>query len=82
MGEPSCTRPRTSTCWSCAQATRTSLGRNPVESLIAFLWDIGLEVGHSVRTVSECVEEAAKDVTVATNLMEARLVCGEIVIVR
>ena len=51
--------------------------KQSVERLIAFLWDIGLEVGHSVRTVSECVEEAAKDVTVATNLMEARLVCGK-----
>ena len=47
-----------------------------VKSLLAFLWDIGLAVGNSVRTVRECVNEARRDVTVATNLMEGRLVCG------
>nr|WP_242482148.1 [protein-PII] uridylyltransferase [Thiocystis violacea] len=48
----------------------------PLEHLIVFLWDIGLEVGHSVRTVEDCVREASGDVTVMTNLMEARLLCG------
>src|SRR3954471_14806040 len=47
-----------------------------VEKLIGALWDSGLEPGSSVRTVSECVEEAAKDVTVDTSLMEARHVAG------
>lgn len=47
-----------------------------IERFIAFLWDIGLEVGHSVRTLDECVHEAARDVTVATNLMEARRIAG------
>jgi [protein-PII] uridylyltransferase len=50
---------------------------NPkLESLLVFLWDIGLEVGHSVRTVAECIEQALADVTVVTNLMEARLLAG------
>ena len=40
------------------------------------LWDIGLEIGHSVRTVSECIDVAATDVTVQTNLLEARLLAG------
>jgi [protein-PII] uridylyltransferase len=48
-----------------------------IEALIGFLWDIGLEVGHSVRTVAECAEEASGDVTVMTNLIESRLVAGE-----
>ncbi|OGS98838.1 MAG: [protein-PII] uridylyltransferase [Gallionellales bacterium RIFCSPLOWO2_12_FULL_59_22] len=43
--------------------------------LIGMLWDIGLEAGHSVRTVAQCVEASA-DVTVQTNLLEARLLCG------
>ena len=47
-----------------------------IEEFIHTLWDIGIEPGHSVRTVSECVEEAAKDVTVDTSLIESRLVAG------
>jgi [protein-PII] uridylyltransferase len=51
--------------------------RSQVERLIAFLWDIGLEVGHSVRTVAECVQESAADVSVMTTLLEARLLDGD-----
>jgi len=48
----------------------------PIESLVMLLWDIGLEVGHSVRSLEQCVEEAA-DLTIATNLMESRLLAGQ-----
>ncbi|HEX6735747.1 MAG TPA: [protein-PII] uridylyltransferase [Azonexus sp.] len=44
-----------------------------LERLVGHFWDIGLEIGHSVRTVSECVEEAGRDITVQTALLEARL---------
>ncbi len=47
-----------------------------VERFVTACWDIGLEVGSSVRTVAECLAESSRDVTVQTALLEARLVCG------
>ena len=49
-----------------------------IESMIGLLWDIGLNVGHSVRTLDECVNEANQDVTVQTNLLESRLLIGDL----
>jgi [protein-PII] uridylyltransferase len=51
-------------------------GGAAVERLVTFLWDIGLEVGHSVRTVAECAEESVGNVSVMTTLIEARLLAG------
>lgn len=47
-----------------------------LEQLVGHFWDIGLEIGHSVRTVQECLDEAARDITVQTALLEARLLTG------
>ncbi|MGA8147368.1 MAG: [protein-PII] uridylyltransferase [Gallionellaceae bacterium] len=46
-----------------------------LQKLVGLLWDIGLEVGHSIRTVGDCMA-ASSDVTVQTNLLEARLITG------
>jgi [protein-PII] uridylyltransferase len=47
-----------------------------IEAFLMLLWDVGLEVGHSVRTPDDCYEQAQADITVATNMMEARLITG------
>ncbi|MBP8175600.1 MAG: [protein-PII] uridylyltransferase, partial [Sphaerotilus sp.] len=50
--------------------------RAGIEAFITACWDIGLEIGSSVRTVDECVAEAQADVTVQTAMLEARFLCG------
>jgi [protein-PII] uridylyltransferase len=47
-----------------------------LEKFLTFLWDIGLEVGHSVRTIDDCQRESLADISVATTLLEARLLAG------
>jgi len=51
--------------------------RGALEQFSAFCWDIGLEIGSSARTVEDCVQQAAGDITIMTNLMEARLLAGD-----
>ncbi len=47
-----------------------------LEGFIGACWDLGLEIGSSVRTIADCVDEASKDVTVQTSLLECRLIAG------
>ena len=47
-----------------------------LEQLISFFWDIGLEIGHSVRTIEDCLNEAKNDLTIQTALVEARFLAG------
>ncbi len=47
-----------------------------ISSFITQLWDIKLDIGHSVRSIKECLKQAVKEVTVATNLMEMRQIAG------
>jgi [protein-PII] uridylyltransferase len=50
--------------------------KSQIERFIGACWDTGLEIGSSVRTVDECVQESSADITVQTSLLEARLICG------
>ena len=47
-----------------------------LQQFITLLWDIGLDLGQSVRTVNECIDEASKDITIISNLMESRFITG------
>ena len=47
-----------------------------ISQFITLMWDIKFDVGHSVRTIEETIEIGFKDITVATNLMESRLLSG------
>jgi [protein-PII] uridylyltransferase len=52
--------------------------KEKLSSFLTFLWDSGLDVGHSVRSVKEAVTEAKKDITVISSILEARAICGNI----
>lgn len=47
-----------------------------ISSFLTLLWDIGLEIGQSVRSIKQCKQEAVADITVATALMESRTLAG------
>ena len=54
----------------------THRGEQVVEYMLYVLWDLGLKVGHSTRSVDECLRQARRDLTVRTALLEARYVWG------
>jgi [protein-PII] uridylyltransferase len=47
-----------------------------IEKFLMLLWDMGLDIGHAVRTLDDCEREAAGEITIATNLMESRHLIG------
>ncbi len=47
-----------------------------VSQLVSYCWDVGLEIGHAVRNLDECIQEASNDVTVQTSLLESRWLAG------
>jgi len=53
-------------------------GESALSTFLAALWDAGLEIGHSARSVAQCHEQAATDLSVATTLMESRLIDGPV----
>lgn len=50
--------------------------RSAAERLVTAFWDIGLDAGHSIRSVSECITQAQTDLTIASALLESRWICG------
>jgi len=60
-----------------AQALAQAANEEKITTLVGMLWDIGLDIGHSVRTVAECLSESARDITIQTSLLEARYLIGD-----
>ncbi len=58
------------------QEDGTDAMRATIEGFITACWDIGVEIGSAVRTIDECVDEAQRDVTVRTAMLESRIVFG------
>jgi [protein-PII] uridylyltransferase len=61
---------------SAANAAEDPALQGALSAFITACWDIGLEIGSSVRTIDDCIAEARKDVTVQTALLESRYLCG------
>ena len=55
---------------------RAKTRSDEISAFVRFLWDLKLDIGHSVRTVRDCVREAARDITVITSLHERRRLTG------
>ncbi len=49
---------------------------NVIELILYILWDLGYTVGHSTRTINECIEKSRSDLTISTSLLEKRFVAG------
>jgi [protein-PII] uridylyltransferase len=56
---------------------QTAWGESVVEYILYMLWDLGQKVGHSTRTLDDCVRLSKTDMTIRTALLEARPICGE-----
>jgi [protein-PII] uridylyltransferase len=53
------------------------LHKQSIQNFLTLMWDIGLDVGHSVRSLNECQLQARADITIATTLMESRTIIGD-----
>jgi [protein-PII] uridylyltransferase len=56
---------------------QTAWGESVVECMLYPLWDLKLKVGHSTRSIDECIREAKGDLTTRTALLEARYLAGD-----
>ena len=56
---------------------QTPWGEQVIESMLYALWDLGLKIGQSTRSLDETIRQAKADVTIRTSLLEARYVAGD-----
>ncbi len=56
---------------------QTAWAEQVIESMLYTLWDLGLKVGHSSRSLDEMIRMAREDLTIRTALLEARYVWGD-----
>ncbi len=54
----------------------TPWAESVIETMLYMLWDLKLKVGHSSRTVKDCLRLGREDVTIRTALLEHRYICG------
>lgn len=64
------------------QAVSTPWSESVAEAMLYVLWDLGLKVGHSTRTIEECIRTGREDLTIRTALLESRLIAGDEAIFR
>ena len=57
-------------------AKRPQAVKEDIAAFVRLLWDLRLDIGHSVRTLADCKRESARDVVVATTMMERRRLAG------
>ena len=55
---------------------QTDWAKNIVESILYILWDLKFKVGHSSRTIADCVQLGLDDFTIRTSMLEQRYLCG------
>ena len=55
---------------------QTSWTENVIESILYILWDLKFKVGHSSRTMNDCIQLSLDDLTIRTSLLEKRFLCG------
>ena len=56
----------------------TAWTESVIESMLYMLWDLKLKVGHSTRTIRDCVRLGAEDFTIQTALLEHRFIAGDL----
>ncbi|MEW5704055.1 MAG: [protein-PII] uridylyltransferase [Pseudomonadota bacterium] len=55
---------------------QTPHGEQIIEYMLYMLWDLGLKVGHSVRSIDDCIRLSKADMTIATSILESRFITG------